>query len=306
MMRCQSLIFLIFLFLLISGTGGFCFSADAHEYSSQIEFESNIYQKYPKFNSYVVVEPQISMEEIKSEEIKSNELETTRLTVDPQPEPTQDILLDELKRVKEEGLVPKGYSIRFENDTFPPKPKGPYDFEVQLFSSFEVGPLPPMRETRLKMGGIAIADKKIKELLGERYALLKSGWIDLDKEITENFDQRIYRLTFIQYPDNKIVNVYLSSSFEITDIKQEPITVQPSESREEVDLAIDIIRSNPEYKGLISNTIGRGIVADSGSTSRYIYLLFYRDEISRARSPAILEVTVDMTVGKIVSMKKLR
>jgi hypothetical protein len=157
-----------------------------------------------------------------------------------------------------------------------------------------------MQESRQSMRTAAVSNPRVRAALGERYALLKSGWLDADKDAPADTER--YQLTFYNYANNQVVTVVTSRQREVLDVQSAPARVQPAESREEVDAAVEIVRRDERYGRLVKDLRGRGIQTPGEGKDRYLYLLFYREP----RTPALVEATVNMSTGKVVAARSLR
>jgi hypothetical protein len=220
---------------------------------------------------------------------------------EPNPATVRDALPAELKLLREQGLALRGDRVELEGKRdFPPRLKGaPASPGVQ--PAVVPGPRPSIQESRRSMSVAALASPRVRAALGERFALLGSGWLDNDKDAPPSADER-YQLTFYNYGRNEVVTVTTSPKSEILDVQSAPARVQPAESREEVDMAVDIVRRDERYGRLVSNLRGRGIVTPGPDADRYLYVLFYREP----RTPAVVEATVNMSAGKVVAARLLR
>ncbi len=233
------------------------------------------------------------------------------LSVQPKPEqgerdaeatPISGQLPAELKALQTQGLELRGDRVVFEGVlNFPPKLKGvPTTSSVKL--DVTPGPRPSVREARQPMRAAAVADPRVKDAIGDRYSLLVSGWLDAPKGTDTSPAEDRYRMIFYNYAKNAVVTVIASRQGQELEISSEPVRVQPAESREEVDAAIEIVRSDPRYGQLIETQTGRGIQTEGRENNRYLYLLFYREP----RTPATFEATVDMSAGRVVEARPLR
>jgi hypothetical protein len=221
---------------------------------------------------------------------------------EPSATPVRDTLPAELKLLQEQGLEIRGDRVTFEDELhFPPKLKGqPPSSSVQL--AVTPGPHPSVQEARQRMRAMAVAHPRVKAALGERFSLLRSGWLDGDKDAQLSAATDRYQMVFYNYTQNTVVTVIALRQHEVIDVQSKAARVQPAESREEVDAAIEIVRSDPQYGRLIKDLRGRGIQTESPDKDRYLYLLFYREP----RTPAVFEATVNMSAGKVVAARPLR
>jgi len=225
--------------------------------------------------------------------------ETANLGGEPDEVSAEGELPSELKSLQEEGLQLRGDHVTFENEyDFPPTLKGqPITTTVEL--AVTPGPHPPMRETRESMRAMAIAHPRVKGELGERFSLLRSGWIEVGKDAPRSISTDRYEMVFYNYAENVVVTVTASSQQEVLDVQSEVPSEQPAESREEVDAAIEVVRSHGQYGDAVKGLLGRGILAENPGKDRYLYLLFYREP----RTPALFEATVNMSTGTIVAAR---
>jgi len=209
----------------------------------------------------------------------------------------RDALPAELKRLQEQGLEMRGDRVTFESELhFPPKLQGqPTSSSVQL--TVTPGPHPSVQEVRQTMRAKAVAHPRVPAALGERFSLLRSGWLEGDKGAPPSTVTDRYQIVFYNYPQNTVAIVIMSRQHEVIDVQSQAPHVQPAESREEVDAAIEIVRSDQQYCRATKDLRGRGILTESPDKDRYRYLLFYREP----RTPAVFEGTVNMSAGKVVA-----
>lgn len=144
----------------------------------------------------------------------------------------------------------------------------------------------------------AVGNPRVQALLGERFSLLASGWLENDKDRSAGTADR-YQMTFYNYASDHVVTVLASSAGEVIDASAEPVRVQPAESHEEVEAAAEIVRKDPHYGNSIAGLRARGIQTEGAGTHRYLYLLFYREP----RTPAVFEATVDMSAVRVVAAR---
>jgi hypothetical protein len=220
---------------------------------------------------------------------------------EPHAAPLRDVLPAELVALREDGLVLRGERVVFDGEfDFPPRLKG-----VAATSDLRLDIVPGVRPSRAEslqsMRSMALANPRVSAALGERYALLRSGWLDDDKEAAAASSQR-YQLTFYSYARNEIVTVITERGREVTDVRSQAAQVQPAESREEVDAAIEIVRRDDRFGPMVKDLRGRGILTPGPGRDRSLYLMFYR----AARTPALFEATVNMSTGKVVDARPLR
>lgn len=228
---------------------------------------------------------------------------------DPSPGPggelnavaLRDTLPAELVALRDEGLTLRGERVVFDGEfDFPPKLKG-----VPATSSVRLEIVPGLRQSRVaslqSMRTMALADPRVRAALGERYALLRSGWLDDDKEAVAISADR-YQLTYYSYARNEVVTVVTERGREVTEVRSQVAQAQPAESREEVDAAIDIVQRDERFGPMVKGLRGRGILTPSPGRDRSLYLMFYREP----RTPALFEATVNMSTGKVVDARPLR
>lgn len=221
---------------------------------------------------------------------------------EPDPMPVRDTLPVELQSLRDDGLALRGDRVIVENELdFPPRLKGQATTST-VRPVITPGLLPSMQESRQSMRAISVANARVKAALGERFVLLRSGWLDPDKDQGPDAISNDYRLTFYNYAKNEVVTVITTRQQEVIDLQSAPASVQPAESREEVDAAIEFVRRDDRYGRMIRELRGRGILTESPDKDRYLYLLFYH----APRTPAVFEATVNMSAGKVVSARPLR
>lgn len=215
--------------------------------------------------------------------------------------PLKGDLPADLKVLKESGLVIQGDRVIFEDQrSFPPKLKGQWA-ESGIKPEITPGRRLNIQETRKTMRASAVENPKVIAVIGKRFSLLTSGWLDNEKDKEDSSSDR-YQLVFYNYANNHVVTVITSDKGEIQDIHSRPVTVQPAESREEVEAAANILRANARYASATKDLLVRGIQTEGRGQNRYLHLWFYREN----RTPAAFEAVVDISAGKVVSARSLR
>ena len=220
--------------------------------------------------------------------------------------PLREALPPELVALREQGLSLRGDRVVFDGELdFPPKLKG-VPTTSGARPAVTPGTRPSVQESRQSMRAAAVGNARVRAAVGERFALLGSGWLEADKDAPADAER--YQLSFYNYARNEVVTVVTSRQREVMDVRSAPARVQPAESREEVDAAIEILRRDERYGRLVKDLRGRGIQTPSPGADkdkdrdRYLYLLFYREP----RTPAVVEATVNMSAGKVVAARPLR
>ena len=216
--------------------------------------------------------------------------------------PIRDGLPAELKLLEVQGLAVRGERVTFEGElNFPPKLRGqPTDSIVSL--EVAAGRNAPLRETRLSLRAAALANPRVTAAIGERFSLLRSGWLETGKEADATAAADRYQLVFYNYAKNEVATVTTNRQGEVVDVQSSQALVQPAESREEVDAAVDIVQRDDRYAGAVKGLLGRGIQTPGPGRDRYLFLMFYREP----RTPALFEATVNMSSGKVVAARSLR
>jgi hypothetical protein len=220
---------------------------------------------------------------------------------EPNAVPVRDPLPAELAALRDEGLALRGERVVFDGEfDVPPKLKG-----VPTTSSVRLDIVPGARQSRAEalqsMRAVALADPRVRAALGERYTLLRSGWLDDDKDAAASPADR-YQLTYYSYARNEVVTVVAGRGRDVIEVQSQAAQVQPAESREEVDAAVEIVRRDERYGPMVKDLRGRGILTPGPGRDRYLYLMFYREP----RTPALFEATVNMSTGKVASARPLR
>lgn len=209
----------------------------------------------------------------------------------------------DLKDLKERGLAIRGDRVIFEDErSFPPKLKGqPMESSIRL--DVTPGHHLNIQETRKTMRATAVANPKVQAAIGKRHSLMSSGWLDNEKG-KDNEDSSVdrYQMVFYNYAKNHVVTVIASVKGEVQDVRSRPVTVQPAESREEVEAATNIVRADKRYANVTKDLLVRGIQTEGRGLNRYLHLWFYREY----RTPAVFESIVNMSAGKVVSARPLR
>jgi hypothetical protein len=207
----------------------------------------------------------------------------------------------ELRDLVDRGLAVSGERVQFEDErSIPPRLKGvPTDSTVKL--QIVPGQRPPVAQTRQSMRARAVGDPRASAALGKRFALLSSGWLEVEKGREVAADDR-YRMIFYNYDANQVVTVIVSTGGDVMDVLASAPTVQPPESREEVEVAAAIVRSDERYAALTRGLTVRGIQTEGRGDHRTLYLTFYEPN----RRQAVYEATVDMTAGKVLKARAIR
>ena len=106
----------------------------------------------------------------------------------PRPAPTDQNAIPlkgelppDLRELKERSLRIQGDRVIFEDErSFPPKLKGqPTESSIRL--DVTPGHRLNIQETRKTMRVTAVANPKVQALVGKRFSLLTSGWLDNEK-----------------------------------------------------------------------------------------------------------------------------
>jgi hypothetical protein len=157
---------------------------------------------------------------------------------EPDASPVRGTVPRDLQEIAAHGLAVEGERVQFDGDlTVPPTLKGfPAVSTVRL--EIVPGQHPPAEETRQRMRAMAVQNPRIKEALGKRFALLGSGWLDVEKGKDETPAADRYQLVFYNYDKNQVVTVIASGRDEVLDLRASAPSVQPPESREEVEATV--------------------------------------------------------------------
>lgn len=222
-------------------------------------------------------------------------------TREASPAPMRGDLPEHLQQFKARGLPPVGEHVEFENlETFPPKVKG-LDVDPNFRLDIKPGTRPSVREARSKMRELALADARVHDSLGNRFALLGSGWLEADKDQGADATSERYRLVFYSYQHNVAVNVVVERN-KVVDVTPGKKGYQPAESHEEVEAAADLVKKDDRYRALVEGLVARGIETPSKDGNRHLYVTFHKQK----RTPAVVEATVDMTLGRVVTARRLQ
>lgn len=220
---------------------------------------------------------------------------------DPPPATWRGALLEHLQQFKERGLPAVGEHVEFENlQAFPPQLKG-LSVDPAFRLDIKPGTHPSMREARSQMRELALADARVRGSLGKRFALLASGWLDVDKAQGDDATGDRYRLVFYNYVRNVAVNVVVEKG-RVAQVSLGRRGYQPAESREEVEAAAELVRKDDRYRALTEALVARGIETPSKDGHRRLYVTFHKEK----RTGALVEAVVDMTAGRLVTARGLR
>lgn len=216
--------------------------------------------------------------------------------------PLREPLSPDLAALRDQGLEFRGAHVEFVGELdLPPSLK-----DVPATSSTHLRILPsgrpPIRVERETQRAVALASPSVALTLGNRFALLRSGWVETAKDAPQS---NRYQLTFYNYSKNELVTV-TTERREVVEVKISTVTVQPSESGEEVDLAIGIVRQDDRHGRHVEHLLGRGIQTPSpkgeDDPDRYLFLMFFRE----ARTAAVFAATVNMSAGHVESAHQVR
>ncbi len=208
----------------------------------------------------------------------------------------------ELQELVTGGLALSGDRVEFDGDlSIPPVLRGvPATSTIKL--QITPGSRPPVEETRQRMRALAVGHTRAKAALGNRFALLSSGWLEVDKSREPSAADDRYQMVFYNYTGNRIVTVVASAAGEIVDVRAQRPEVQPPESAEEIEAAAGVVRADERYGPATRNLRVRGIQTEGRDDHRTLYLTFYEAD----RRQAVYEATVDMTAGRVLSARALR
>jgi hypothetical protein len=204
-----------------------------------------------------------------------------------------------LKNIQQQGVPPVGDRVEFEEvqGLAPPKLKGrtvDTDFSPKIEPAKRIS----TKELRISMRAIALKDSRVSKALGERYVFLRGGTIDPEKGTNKGSDR--YRLVYYSYSSNRPVQVQIVGGERVEAVNVLEQGVQPSESREEVDLAARLVRSDEREKGRTKGLDVSGIQTPSPEgNNRRLYLIFSKPGL---RAP-VYQATVDMTANRVVDSR---
>jgi hypothetical protein len=220
---------------------------------------------------------------------------------EPDASPLRGTVPPDLRELAARGLAVEGERVQFDGDlTIPPTLKG-FPAVSTVRPEIVPGQRPPAEEARQRMRAMAVENPRIKEALGRRFALLSSGWLDVEKGKEETAADR-YQMVFYSYDKNQVVTAIASSRGEVLDMRASTPKVQPPESREEVEAAAAIVQGDERHAARTKELQVRGIQTEGQGDHRTLYLTFYE----RNRRRAVYEATVDMTVGKVVRARAIQ
>lgn len=179
--------------------------------------------------------------------------------------------------------------LEFEENQFPPKPKG-YAKATDPKKGLQIAQFATMfgEKQVITLRQRAEADKQLRKALGKRYAYLSASLADTK----DKSQKQEIRLEYFNYTTNRAVHVWLSDD-EVRQVRVQQC--QPPESDDEIRIAEAIIRRNSRYKDAVEGLPVRGILTPSPKGHRYIYLMFKNEG-----EPAVFDATVDLTAGEIV------
>jgi hypothetical protein len=223
---------------------------------------------------------------------------------EPRPSALRGEIPADLRALASQGLKLQGPRVVFDGKfNFPPKLKG-FATESSLQLDIKPSRRMAMLDAREKLRASAINSARVKELLGERFALLSSGWLEPEKTDEERADAGAerYQLVFYNYRRNQLVTAVTNNAGELVEVTSRTPTVQPPESHEEVEAAAAIVREHPRHGAAVKGLRARGIQTEGRAQNRYLYVTFYKENTKRAS----YEATVDMTAGKVVSAQPVR
>lgn len=203
-----------------------------------------------------------------------------------------------LAALKAKGPPPLGPVLDFEEDSFPPVPKGVGPTTTEKPDIRPSGGV-PLAERVTKARGLALQDTGVTSALGPRYVALAGGLSDPDKD--HPTDERAIALNFYSYSGDRAYRVLVRGGV-VASIEPRPVGYQPPETRSEVAAAAEIVKRDERYRGTLRSLSPRGLQAPSPDGHRRLYLQFYEGD----KRPARFGAMVDMTLGRIVTAGPIR
>jgi hypothetical protein len=224
---------------------------------------------------------------------------------DPQPTPLRGELPQDLRPFRERGVSPLEDRERviFENSReLPPRLRGRTpDSNVTL--DIVPSQRPNVADMRGSMRDLALADPRVRSAVGERFSLLGGGWLEPEKGQEAPPGGGRFQLLFYSYSRNRPVRVVASGNG-IVEVTARTRGEQPAESREEVEAAADIVRSDARRREQVAGLAVQGLQtpAPRASKNRHLYVTFHRP----GETGAVYEARVDMTAGRVVAFRPVR
>lgn len=196
------------------------------------------------------------------------------------------------------GLPDEQLQFVSPREEFPPRPKG--------YTTFQPVPWKEIRgaltdEQAEKIVKAALDNQQVRRVLGDRYIHLDIGEIEPKKGVeSRQTDRLLVSLTFYSYSNNVAVEVDMEGTAvrDVTVSKE-----QPPETFEEVQMAVALIRGDPQLSARVANLEVRGILTPSvpgepGAGDRLLYIMFRQPSGKLAYS-----AVVDMTTQKVLSFR---
>ncbi|MFN0016177.1 MAG: hypothetical protein ACKVU2_16680 [Saprospiraceae bacterium] len=159
---------------------------------------------------------------------------------------------------------------------WPPRPKGALDIKEVPFEVIEREKVSSELQEQLK--AIAIADKKVKEVLGTNYALLDVFSAELPKATSQAIS--LYTLSYYSYTQNLAVNVQSDgrSVVSVNSIRD----FQPVESNEEIESASRLVIAQSPISDKVKGLRAKGIITEmprgtKGHGHRVLYLSYLKN-----------------------------
>jgi len=228
---------------------------------------------------------------------------------EPPPTPLRRELPEHLRILRDRGLPPledRDRVVFEDSGELPPRLRGRSPGSSVTPQALNITPSqrPAAADMRARMRGVALADPRLRDALRGRFVMLQGAWLEPPKgERAAAPGEDRFGLLFYSYTRNRPVRAVLSGDrvLEVVPLRRGE---QPPESREEVEAAAALVRSDPRRRRRVGELEARGIQtpAPGRSTNRQLYLTFHRPGQARAEYQA----TVDMTAGRVLDFRPVQ
>ena len=147
----------------------------------------------------------------------------------------------------------------------------------------------------------ALADARVRQLLGERFVFISADELDLGKTGRPQATAELAtRLTFFSHTNNVAVEVGMLGS-KVENVKSRK-GYQPPEGAEEIDLAVQLARRDSRIREKVANLEAGALVAfpqkdEPGYGNRVLYVSFSKSGEGLAYYMAL----VDLTTQKVLA-----
>ena len=175
---------------------------------------------------------------------------------------------------------------------WPPRVKGASDFRLLPLQEI---PTARNEKAEAQLRTAALANPRVRELLGERFAFVSAGEVEPKKGADSRpAGSPVVRLTFFSHAHNTAVEVLMSGS-RVQSAERRPGEAPP-EGAEEIRAAIALAERDSRLAGTLEGLSGNALVAfpekgQPGYGHRVLDVTFTREGVDLARSFALVDLT---------------